>query len=150
MAGMSVSSSVAVTGSRWQLLRLACRNTAACLFGCALGDLGTIWVCQLAGVTWPVWLIMSLAMANGIATSFTLETILLVRIMRLREAVRTAFGMSLLSMLGMEAAMNAVDILLTGGARLTWWVIPPMLAAGFLVPLPYNYWRLRVLGKSCH
>jgi hypothetical protein len=147
---MGVSGAVPITGSRWQLLRLASRNTAACLFGCALGDLGTIWVCQLAGVTWPVWLIMSLAMVNGIATSFTLETILLVRIMQLREAVRTAFGMSLLSMLGMEVAMNAVDILLTGGARLTWWVIPPMLAAGFLVPLPYNYWRLRVLGKSCH
>ena len=101
-------------------------------------------------VPWPVWLIMSLAMVNGIITSFAIETVMLARIMRLREAMRTAFGMSLLSMLGMEVAMNAVDILLTGGARLTWWVIPPMLAAGFLVPLPYNYWRLRVLGKSCH
>ena len=147
---MSVSGGAPVTGSRGQLLRLACRNTAACLLGCALGDIGTIWVCQLAGVTWPVWQIMGLAMVNGIATSFALETVLLVRLMPLRAAVRTAFGMSLLSMLGMEVAMNAVDILLTGGARLTWWVIPPMLAAGFLVPLPYNYWRLRVLGKSCH
>lgn len=147
---MSVSGGAPVTGSRGRLLRLACRNTAACLLGCALGDIGTIWVCQLAGVTWPVWQIMGLAMVNGIATSFALETVLLVRLMPLRAAVRTAFGMSLLSMLGMEVAMNAVDILLTGGARLTWWVIPPMLAAGFLVPLPYNYWRLRVLGKSCH
>ena len=148
--GMSISSTLPIGSSRWQVFRLACRNTAGCLFGCALGDLGTIWVCQLLAVPWPVWLIMSLAMVNGIITSFAIETVMLARIMRLREAMRTAFGMLLLSMLGMEVAMNAVDILLTGGARLTWWVIPPMLAAGFLVPLPYNYWRLRVLGKSCH
>jgi hypothetical protein len=25
-----------------------------------------------------------------------------------------------------------------------------MLAAGFITPLPYNYWRLKALGKSCH
>ncbi len=141
---------VSAGASRGQVLRQAARNTAACLFGCALGDLGTIGICQLAGVTWPVWQIMGLAMLNGILTSFALETVLLVRIMRWRDAIRTAIGMSLLSMLGMEAAMNAVDVLLTGGARLSWWVIPPMLAAGFLVPLPYNYWRLRVLGRSCH
>ena len=24
------------------------------------------------------------------------------------------------------------------------------LAAGFFVPLPYNYWRLRKHGRSCH
>ncbi|MCA8833581.1 MAG: DUF4396 domain-containing protein, partial [Proteobacteria bacterium] len=32
----------------------------------------------------------------------------------------------------------------------TWWVLPFMLAAGFIAPLPYNYWRLKALGKSCH
>ena len=36
------------------------------------------------------------------------------------------------------------------GAILTWWVIPFMLAAGFVTPLPYNYWRLKALGKACH
>ena len=39
---------------------------------------------------------------------------------------------------------------LTGGAVLTWWVVPIMLAAGFVTPLPYNYWRLKALGKACH
>ena len=32
---------------------------------------------------------------------------------------------------------------------LTWWVVPLMLA-GFVTPLPYNYWRLKALGKACH
>ena len=44
----------------------------------------------------------------------------------------------------------AIDVLLTGGAILNWWVIPIMLVAGFLTPLPYNYWRLKALGKACH
>ena len=58
--------------------------------------------------------------------------------------------MSLISMVAMEVAMNIVDVLLTGGAMLNWWVIPMMLIAGFLTPLPYNYWRLKALGKACH
>ena len=29
-------------------------------------------------------------------------------------------------------------------------VIPLMLIAGFITPLPYNYWRLKALGKGCH
>jgi hypothetical protein len=53
-------------------------------------------------------------------------------------------------MVAMEAAMNIVDVVLTGGAVLTWWVVPIMLVAGFLTPLPYNYWRLKALGKACH
>jgi hypothetical protein len=53
-------------------------------------------------------------------------------------------------MISMELAMNLTDVALTGGAILTWWVIPFMLFAGFITPLPYNYWRLKVLGKSCH
>ena len=70
--------------------------------------------------------------------------------MVLSEAFKVAIGMSLISMLGMEAAMNLVDFLLTGGAMLTWWVIPIMLIAGFVTPWPYNYWRLKKYGKACH
>ena len=54
------------------------------------------------------------------------------------------------SMISMEVAMNATDFIFTGGAILTWWVIPMMLIAGFITPLPYNYWRLKALGKGCH
>ena len=31
--------------------------------------------------------------------------------------------------------MNATDYFLTGGAILTWWVVPIMLAVGFITPL---------------
>ena len=43
-----------------------------------------------------------------------------------------------------------VNGLLTGGAVLSWWVVPIMLAAGFVTPLPYNYWRLKAPGRACH
>ena len=102
------------------------------------------------GIDWPVWAIMSLAILNGLLTSILLETIILSRQMLLKLAFKTAIGMSLISMIAMEVAMNVTDVLLTGGAILTWWVIPFMLAAGFVTPLPYNYWRLKVLGKACH
>ena len=69
--------------------------------------------------------------------------------MVLKLAFKTAIGMSLISMISMEAAMNVTDFMLTG-AILTWWVIPFMLFAGFITPLPYNYWRLKALGKACH
>ena len=125
-------------------------NTMWCLIGCAIGDMGTILFFQLTGIPWPVLLIMSLAIINGLLTSIALETVILVRQMPLRLAFRTAIGMSLISMIGMEVAMNVTDLALTGGAMLTWWVVPLMLAAGFVTPLPYNYWRLKALGKACH
>ena len=102
------------------------------------------------GIAWPVMAIMALAIFNGLITSILLETIILMRQMTIKLAFKTAIGMSLISMIAMEAAMNITDVALTGGAILTLWVIPLMLVAGFLAPLPYNYWRLKALGKGCH
>ena len=130
--------------------KTASYNTLWCLLGCAIGDLGTIAYFQFMGIVWPVWAIMSLAIFNGLMTSILLETIILSRQMSLKLSFKTAIGMSLISMIGMEAAMNVTDVMLTGGAVLTWWVVPFMLAAGFVAPLPYNYWRLKALGKACH
>ena len=128
----------------------ASKNTMWCLLGCSIGDFGTIAFFQFTGIPWPTLAIMTLAIINGLLTSIALESIILSRQMSLKLAFNTAIGMSIISMVSMEAAMNIVDVLLTGGAMLTWWVVPIMLLAGFLTPLPYNYWRLKALGKSCH
>ena len=125
-------------------------NTMWCLIGCSIGDFGTIAFFQFADIQWPVFLIMTLAIINGLITSIALETFILSRQMEIKRAFNTAIGMSFISMISMELAMNLTDVLLTGGAILKWWVIPFMLLAGFIVPLPYNYWRLKVHGKSCH
>ena len=130
--------------------RRGAKNTTWCLLGCAIGDLGTIAFFQFTGIPWPTLAIMTLAIINGLLTSVALETIILSHQMPLKMAFNTAIGMSMISMISMEAAMNIVDVLLTGGAILTWWVVPIMLLAGFITPLPYNYWRLKALGKSCH
>ena len=139
--------------NQWRSLpnwKRASYNTVWCLIGCSIGDFGTIFFFQMTGIPWPTILIMTLAVVNGILTSIALETVILSRQMQFTPALKTACGMSLISMVSMEAAMNAVDVLLTGGAKLTIWVIPIMLLVGFLTPLPYNYWRLKVHGKSCH
>lgn len=143
----------AVSNINWQCRsswRRAAVNTRWCLLGCTIGDFGTIGFFQLTSTPWPAPLILILAIINGLLTSIALETIILSRQMRLNLALKTALGMSLVSMVAMEAAMNIVDFFATGGAKLTWWVIPIMLLAGFLAPLPYNYWRLKALGKACH
>ena len=129
--------------------RTAAKNTAWWLLGCAIGDLGTIAFFQFTGIPWPTLAIMALAIVNGLLTSIALETFILSRQMSLKLAFNTAIGMSLISMVSMEVAMNTVDVLMTGGAKLTWWVIPFMLFAGYITPLPYNYWRLKALGKGC-
>jgi hypothetical protein len=128
----------------------ASKNTFWCLLGCSIGDFGTIVFFQYNKIAWPVMGIMILAIINGIITSIILETFILSRQMALNLAFKTAIGMSLISMISMEVTMNVTDVLLTGGAKLTWWVIPIMLIVGFLTPLPYNYWRLQALNKSCH
>ena len=125
-------------------------NTAWCLLGCSIGDFGTIFAFQMTEHSWSVWQVMSLAIINGLLTSIALETFILSRQMILSLAFKTAIGMSFISMVAMEAAMNITDVLLTGGALLTWWVMPIMLLAGFLTPWPYNYWRLKKYNVSCH
>ena len=117
-------------------------NTLWCLLGCSIGDLGTILYFQIMEIEFPLMGIMVLAIINGLITSILLETFILSRQMNLSEAFSTAVGMSLISMLAMEIAMNTVDVVLTGGI-IVWWVLPPMLLAGFITPLPYNYYRLK-------
>ncbi len=127
------------------------KNTAWCLLGCAIGDFGTILFFQLTKIPFPLLGIMILAIINGLITSIMLETIILIRQgFSFNGAVKTASGMSLISMLSMEIMMNSTDYILTGGAILTWWVVPIMLIVGFLTPWPYNYWRLKKFGINCH
>ena len=123
-------------------------NTLWCLLGCSIGDFGTILFFQISQIPFPMLAIMSLAILNGLITSIMLETFILSRQMNLKEAFSTAMGMSFISMIAMEIAMNTVDVVLVGGI-LVWWVIPIMLLAGFLTPLPYNYYRLKKYDLSC-
>ena len=94
---------------------------------------------------------MILAIINGLVTSIILETFIIVRQnLNFNKALKTALGMSFISMVSMEFTMNLTDYLFTGGAILTWWIIPIMLLVGFLTPWPYNYWRLKKFGINCH
>ena len=127
------------------------KNTAWCVLGCAIGDFGTILFFQLTQIPFPVLGIMILAIINGLITSIILETIILMtQDFNFVNAFKTASGMSLISMISMEIMMNLTDYVLTGGAILTWWVVPIMLIVGFLTPWPYNYWRLKKFGIACH
>tara|TARA_Y100000817_G_C16799190_1_gene518844 strand:+ start:109 stop:555 length:447 start_codon:yes stop_codon:yes gene_type:complete len=144
----------AATNFKWfckQTWKKSAKNTGWCLLGCAIGDFGTILFFQLTKIPFPVLGIMILAIINGLITSIILETIILLKQdLDFSKAFKTAMGMSFISMISMEATMNLTDYFLTGGAILTWWVIPIMLIVGFLTPWPYNYWRLKKLGVVCH
>ena len=90
-------------------------NSFYCLIGCAIGDFGTILYIQLNSIILSTWLIMFLAMINGIITSIALETIILLKKMSFIYALKTALGMSLISMiiyLYKRVQRNREDILL--------------------------------------
>ena len=130
---------------------LSAKNTLWCLLGCSIGDFGTIYFFQITNIQFPILGIMILAILNGIITSIILETLILLKQkMEFKQAINTAIGMSLISMLAMETAMNLTDFLIMGGAILVWWIIPIMLIAGFVTAWPYNYWRLKKFNISCH
>ena len=127
------------------------KNTAWCLLGCSIGDFGTILFFQLTKIPVAVLVIMLLAIINGLITSIILETFILMRQnLNFKKALKTALGMSFISMISMEVTMNLTDYFFTGGAILTLWVIPLMLLVGFITPWPYNYWRLKKYGINCH
>ena len=160
-AGEAAAAEATGEGLDWSdggVWKQSANNTKWCLIGCSIGEFGTLAYYQWAG--WPLevavgtaffWFLVVLPLINGLATSVMLETVLLMRgQMDFRNALQTAFGMSFISMLAMEIAMEATDWLLTGSMGMTWWVIAPMLIVGFLTPWPYNYWRLKKYGQACH
>ena len=135
----------------------ASRNTLNCLIGCSLGDFGMLIFLQVYYPATPMFLAMALAMTSGLISSILLEA----SILRSREsftwaeAFHTAFGMSLISMLGMELAENATDWLLTRGSvpisdPWYWTALGVSLMVGFFATLPYNYYKLRRHGRACH
>ena len=127
------------------------KNTLWCLIGCSIGDFGTIYYFQITPHSLSVFLVMMIAIINGIITSIILETFILFRQnFTFINALKTASGMSLISMISMEVAMNLTDYIIVGSAKLIWWVIPIMLLIGFLTPWPYNYWRLKKFNIACH
>ena len=131
--------------------KTSAKNTMWCVIGCSIGDFGTIFFFQLSKISFPILGIMTLAIINGLITSIILETFILIKQnFKFKNALKTAMGMSFISMISMEITMNITDYLLTGGAILTWWAVPIMLTVGFLTPWPYNYWRLKKFGIACH
>jgi len=143
-------------GSVW---KQSAHNTKWCLIGCSIGEFGTLAYYSYSGITsglalysniWYFYAILPLI--NGLATSVMLETAILMRgQMDFRNALSTAFGMSFISMLMMEIAMEITDLLFTDGELgLMPIAIPFMLIVGFLTPWPYNYWRLKKYGQACH
>ena len=96
--------------STWKKAKM---NTLWCLLGCSIGDFGTIFYFQNIEHYWSNFEIMGLAIFNGLLTSIILETIILIRQMNLKKAISTALGMSFISMVGMELAMNLADLFLT-------------------------------------
>jgi len=143
-------------GSVW---KQSAHNTKWCLVGCSIGEFGTLAYYSYSGITSGLtigssiwWFYAILPLVNGLATSVMLETAILMRgQMDFRNALSTAFGMSFISMLMMEIAMEITDLLFTQGELgLMPLAIPFMLLVGFLTPWPYNYWRLKKYGQACH
>ena len=132
-------------------------NTATCLLGCIIGDFGMIVYLQVYRPETPLWLQMILAAAAGLISSILFETVLL-RIkekMQWLKAVQLALSMSAISIIGMEIVMNLTDFMITGGkAQITslsyWLAFIPAAIAGFLAPLPYNYYQLKKHNRSHH
>lgn len=150
-----------MTWTNWANWKKAGVNTSWCLLGCSIGEFGTLAAYDLFGLEqtsgigaewYYLWL--GLPLINGLATSVALETALLTRGpsgLKMRPAFETAVGMSFISMLMMEIAMEATDLWFTEGAlTVAPAAMPLMLAAGWLTPLPYNYYRMQKFGKSCH
>jgi hypothetical protein len=132
-------------------------NTLNCLIGCSIGDFGMIIYLQAFYPQTSMALQMALAVIAGLCTSILLESVIL----KAREnfnwrlAFTTAFSMSFISMVTMEVAMNISDFMVTGGKAafdnpIYWFAFAIAMVAGFLAPLPYNYYKLKKFNQACH
>lgn len=146
-----------VTWSDRKVWLRAAFNTLNCLIGCSIGDFGMIIFLQHYYPSTPMWIQMILAVIAGLITSIMLETFILHfrEKMVLKVALFTAFGMSFISMVAMEISMNLTDFMVTGGKLALsdpnyWFAFIPSAIVGFLVPMPYNYYKLKKYNKACH
>jgi copper chaperone CopZ len=132
-------------------------NTVNCLIGCSIGDFAMIIFLQKFYPATSMTAQMMLAVIAGLTTSVIFESILL----RTREkfawgaAFQTALSMSFISMIAMELVMNFTDFMITGGKAafgnpMYWTALIVSMVAGFLAPLPYNYYKLKKYNKACH
>lgn len=135
----------------------AAKNTLNCLIGCSIGDFGMILYLQAFYPETSMMTTMILAIVAGLTTSIILETILLKINEKLswQQSLQMALGMSLISMIAMEIAMNITDFMITGGkpdfhSHVYWLAFGVAAVAGFLAPLPYNYFKLKKYNKACH
>ncbi len=135
------------------------KNTGWCLFGCSIGEFGTLIYYSYSEITSglliysPTWYFYAiLPLVNGLLTSIILETVILMRNnMLFSNALSTALGMSFISMLVMEITMEVTDLVFTQGSlKLDPRAVPLMIFFGFMAAWPYNYWRLKKYGISCH
>ncbi len=137
--------------------RRAAFNTLNCLIGCSIGDFAMILFLQKFYPSTSMTAQMILAVIAGLLTSVLFETILL----RTREkfawpaALHTALSMSFISMVAMEVVMNFTDFMITGGKAafgnpMYWTALLVSMVAGFLAPLPYNYYKLKKYNRACH
>jgi len=157
--GMTMSMPVS-SGISWnddKTWRRAGFNTLNCLIGCSIGDFAMILFLQKYYPSTSMSMQMILAVIAGLMTSVLFETILL----RTREkfawgaAVQTALSMSFISMIAMEIVMNFTDFMMTGGKAafgnpMYWTALLVSMIAGFIAPLPYNYYKLKKYNKACH
>jgi len=152
--GLKNSEGFWLDSAKW---RRASFNTLNCLIGCSIGDFGMVFYLQAFYPATPLMTQMALAIIAGLCTSILLET----AILKTRErfswnlALKTAFGMSFISMVAMEIAMTSTDFMITGGKAafddpVYWLALAPALIVGFLVPLPYNYYKLKKFNQACH
>ncbi|MEM6813812.1 MAG: DUF4396 domain-containing protein [Bacteroidota bacterium] len=132
-------------------------NTLNCLIGCSIGDFGMVFYLQAYYPGTPMIWQMVLAIIAGLCTSIALETVLLKKRERFSWslALKTAFGMSFISMVAMEIAMTGTDFMITGGKAafsdpMYWLALVPALIVGFITPLPYNYYKLKKFNQACH
>ena len=126
------------------------KNTFWCLVGCTLGNYATIGLFQIFAPHTPSLLILIIGPLVGLATSVSFESLLLMKQMTLQQAFKVAVHMSFINMIVMQVIANLVNLLLVGHAHLTWWSIIPSLLAGFLSVWPYNYYKIKKYGQSCH
>jgi len=119
--------------------------------------MGTMMAAQMFFPGTSMWIVVPIAMVNGILTSISLETIILKyrNSFNWRQALKIAIRMSLISMITMELAENITDLYLWNYMGMNkgsayWISMGCGLMMGFLTPLPYNYYMLRTIGRSCH
>ncbi len=130
--------------------------TVHCLIGCLIGEITGLFIGVSLSWTPPITIAFATILAFISGLLLAVISILKKHKISYLLAIKTVWFGEVISISGMEIAMNGVDYYIGGVNAVSiydsifWLGLIAAIPAGYITALPINYWLVKKNLKKCH